>query len=1004
MADIAGLYKSNQSYNPKIDYNVSYSETGRNGSSVTYSFTVSFNRLNGSYGFDIMINYSIGGQSGNRTLKANNDWSASGSTSWSVTCSTDAAGGTLGARIYSWSNTDSTHSQNGFDTGSRTVNKSTFNTAPSAPGTLYADGSSSNKYIPENYQNVGLSWGAASDPNGNLSGYRVRVSVNGGSYTQLGTTGNLTYTHYVGDYPEGTTLAYVIDAYDSYGLYGGNSNTVTLTKNVLNNGGITGISNGVYFDTGSFTVNFTRGSNNNGATVYEMCYSDNVTVYNLTELTSGTSQTISIWRSGGFPSGPYIKFDDLKNYFASSSYNGNLHIGLRTRNDFGNYKWAGSSVWIDLRTAPQPATNQVISTVNTESTVYRRHVGTNLWYFVPNGSGVIRVKWTDGWGKLGEPVRYEVYVAYGSGGWNHIANVNSGVGYYNHVVPTQSYSQDIKYLVKCITSYGTPSDAVTPAQKLHFYNKPVITIGTITRGATTADVKITIRSISSIPGINTTGSWERCAPGTTTPSQQTGSLLPTQGEQNIALTGLTDAGMYDLIVTYNDSTGFTAAGDVDPKTIPIGQNSPILFVNKYGIGVNGNKATSDYAVNVKGTILADNIILKAPNIAAESGTTRPAQEGLQARMCYQNGYPYDYGNAITIKGAGDSQLFMGWSGTSGAHADLHYRSKRDTGDANWSPWAKLWTSANLNPYSMDGENTGWFRCSGNQGIYWSNWNGGWYMEDSTWIRAYNGKSIYTPSVIRCDGGFQLAPNATLSWDSAFIKSNGSSYMDLYAPNMSPHFETSFTVYKGSPGSGSHRFEVNDSTTISYRDFWADRWRGRGSSTRQYIGPANARLDCTDDCYARLYCATWAAGAADNGSFWSPYGGMAIKVGGTSKHDLRADGSKVGGSIELDGITYGMSPTDSPRSMIEDVIFDQLVEGKTKVLMNPVFARSIAKVAVFPSSPKVEVIEKGSDYFILESIEPITCDIRVIGTRIDHSEQYYEIMGGIVHGDEKVVSH
>tara|TARA_A100001201_G_scaffold125660_1_gene110010 strand:- start:2007 stop:3473 length:1467 start_codon:yes stop_codon:yes gene_type:complete len=40
----------------------------------------------------------------------------------------------------------------------------------------------------------------------------------------------------------------------------------------------------------------------------------------------------------------------------------------------------------------------------------------------------------------------------------------------------------------------------------------------------------------------------------------------------------------------------------------------------------------------------------------------------------------------------------------------------------------------------------WFRVNGNNGIYWESHGGGWYMSDSTWVRVYNGKSLW------CDNG------------------------------------------------------------------------------------------------------------------------------------------------------------------------------------------------------------------------------------------------------------
>lgn len=92
-----------------------------------------------------------------------------------------------------------------------------------------------------------------------------------------------------------------------------------------------------------------------------------------------------------------------------------------------------------------------------------------------------------------------------------------------------------------------------------------------------------------------------------------------------------------------------------------------------------------------------NRIVSRGNITAETGIDRPTIDGLSNQLVYNNGYPTQYGNVITIKGTGDSQLLLGWSGNNGAHADNYIRSKRDITDAPWSNWAKIWTDANFNP-------------------------------------------------------------------------------------------------------------------------------------------------------------------------------------------------------------------------------------------------------------------------------------------------------------------
>jgi hypothetical protein len=81
------------------------------------------------------------------------------------------------------------------------------------------------------------------------------------------------------------------------------------------------------------------------------------------------------------------------------------------------------------------------------------------------------------------------------------------------------------------------------------------------------------------------------------------------------------------------------------------------------------------------------------DITCETGATRPSIGGLSLSAVYNNGYPTMYGNVLSIKGQGDGQILIGWSGSSGSHAPSYIRSKRDKDDANWSNWAQIYTSA-----------------------------------------------------------------------------------------------------------------------------------------------------------------------------------------------------------------------------------------------------------------------------------------------------------------------
>ena len=96
-----------------------------------------------------------------------------------------------------------------------------------------------------------------------------------------------------------------------------------------------------------------------------------------------------------------------------------------------------------------------------------------------------------------------------------------------------------------------------------------------------------------------------------------------------------------------------------------------------------------------GTAVSSVNLASKGRVTALTDNTQGAT-GLELYEVYNNGYPTAYGNIIHLKGMtafGEGELLIGWSGTSGAHAPAFIRSRRDTTDANWSPWAQLYTSA-----------------------------------------------------------------------------------------------------------------------------------------------------------------------------------------------------------------------------------------------------------------------------------------------------------------------
>ncbi|EMQ1359257.1 tail fiber domain-containing protein [Clostridioides difficile] len=138
---------------------------------------------------------------------------------------------------------------------------------------------------------------------------------------------------------------------------------------------------------------------------------------------------------------------------------------------------------------------------------------------------------------------------------------------------------------------------------------------------------------------------------------------------------------------------------------------------------------------------------------------------------------------------------------------------------------------------------------------------------------------------------------------------------------------------------------------------------------------------------------------DNGIVIWKRGAISFMINGEEKQQFSRSGSKTAGSIEINGTTFGMSPVDSPKFLIEDVLFDiEVEETGTIIKLNNIFAQSILNFAVFSSNANCEVIEKGNNYFKVKGYTG-KCDFRVIGKRKGYEHTYYKIMGGEEqHGD------
>lgn len=158
-----------------------------------------------------------------------------------------------------------------------------------------------------------------------------------------------------------------------------------------------------------------------------------------------------------------------------------------------------------------------------------------------------------------------------------------------------------------------------------------------------------------------------------------------------------------------------------------------------------------------------------------------------------------------------------------------------------------WTCSTLNANgristTSDIYSAGWVRAGGSNGFYCESYGGGWHMTDSTWIRAYNNKQIYTAST---------SPDAihTLGGINASGRIYSGSYVELHGGLVCAGVGNSggasgFNVYGsfyGNASNGGIEIGASDNVLgigVHSNDSWYIWWTNSGSigssSNKSYI--------------------------------------------------------------------------------------------------------------------------------------------------------------------------
>lgn len=584
MADLSGSYYWNSEY-PKMRIDVSYSQTARTGTSATYRVNVAlYFTSSGWYGFGMAGKVTINGVSKQITLKnASPSWDGAGhkgTWSFDITASAGTGGGTLGANVRVWGlDGDSTV----MDSGSRTVNLSTWNTAPtwtSDDGNI--NGIKQNKIIAENTGEVTVNFPNASDKEGNAIKYDVYRYVNGSQAAKIasGTTAKSIKDNLSG-YGQGTAIKYLYKCNDGSAWASGDRWSWVYTKNTLN-GATISTTGRIGLDTRSISLAFSGASNTDGTTgfTYSLFNNEGITIYNASSVTTSPI-TFSIWNgSGTAPTTPYVKLDDLKAYTQKGNWSGTLNIGLRTTNSRGTNSDTKVGVAIDLKSAP---TNPSSITAKGAITV------SGGSYYVPS-KGQITVTWNDGADRLGGSVNYDVYYKIDNGSWTSIV---SNTTTKSAILPINAVSKETTCAFKIVTrtSYNYTSEKISDNIKLHYHNKPTITYSKANRTMSGYSVEVTSSVNTSIGAVAISS---RSYVGIKGSAVNIGGSPATLTES-----GLDGNSTYTIKVTVKDNSGLATEQCTATLDIPVKAYIPILSITDKGIAIS-TTPESGYKLRVGG--------------------------------------------------------------------------------------------------------------------------------------------------------------------------------------------------------------------------------------------------------------------------------------------------------------------------------------------------------------------------------------------------------------------
>ena len=681
---------------PRFEWNITWAETNRTGSNVTYRVTAK-TRLQYStsyYGFNLIMKTTINGVSKTVTLDSTrwkgNSWR--GPWTFDITTSAGSGGGSHSAK-FEVSSTNGGQSAAKL-THSGTVNYSTWNTAPTVSGHITvretnssgriisneANGQENVNKFPENVSALYLSWPAASDKEGGTITYDIYRQISESSWSLLKSVTTTNYTDNIGSGNQGASYDYYVKAKDSYGsVSSGDINATQVQKNSFTKATLSIGSTTVTQGTTSISRSYSGAKNTNGNATFTYtlscsCNGANITVYNPTS----TSGSITIYKSGTAPTTTYINYSDIKNALANSAYKGTLTFTLKTQNAYGSNGTTTASVNVDLQ---QDIT--ISDSVTIDASSYTT-IGSSK-YAIGNLKS-IKINWGAATDSLDQAsIRYKLEYSTNNGSsWAVVSGANSlsTTTYTTTISNTNGYTY--KFRVTASNSYGKAKQYTSiPSLPVYYYNTPEIAVTNVTRTVSKATLTFTVTLKTNVP--NNVVTKVQAAYGSTQCDEGKNGTI-TASTRTVNFSGLSETSTFTVNITVTDTVGAALAKTGTASKV-VEAFQTLITLRAGGIGIfatpdNSSKLKINGSVYPVGSYIGTSTYAQVPNglSIAENGDA-------------VNGFASAYTTTLSVKHSDNRQFQLSAdnSGNSLYYRSAHVNNTGGTG-TGWSPWTRVYTT------------------------------------------------------------------------------------------------------------------------------------------------------------------------------------------------------------------------------------------------------------------------------------------------------------------------